>query len=266
MDLKQFSQAIQQIADEKGIAKEKIIEAIEMALSAAYKRDYGKRGQIIRVKLDPATGKLDVKQIKIVVDETMIKSEEEIQQEEEERARRLSGLVSEETEKQEKKETQKETEEEFSRAEAIGEDEIKKVRFNPEKHIMLEEARKEKPDVKPGDELEFVLPSHDEFGRIAAQTAKQVIIQRIREVEREAVFEEYKNKEGELVSGIVQRIEGRNVFLDIGRTAGVLPPEEQVPWRITPAVRELSFRALILSCLKNFLNLRCRRFRPEPWR
>lgn len=227
MDLKQFSQAVQQIADEKGIAKEKILEAIEMALAAAYKRDYGKRGQIVRVKFDMETGKLEVRQIKIVVDETMIKSAEEIAAEEEERARRLAGLPAEEAEKRAEKEEEGEPASAESDQAMAGE--VKKVRFNEEKHIMLEEARKIKPDVRPGDELEFELPSHDEFGRIAAQTAKQVIIQRIREVEREVVFEEYKNKEGELVSGLVQRIEGRNIFIDLGRTVGVLIPEEQVP-------------------------------------
>lgn len=241
LDLKQFSQAIQQIADEKGITKEKILEAIEMALAAAYKRDYGKRGQIIRVKLDMDTGKLKVKQLKIVVDESMLKSAEEIAAEEEERTRRLSGLLpaslaegelpTEELKSQSAlegigEELKGEGEEESKNFEAA---EQKKIRFNEEKHIKLEEAQKIKPDVKPGDEIEFELPPHDEFGRIAAQTAKQVIIQKIREGEREVVFEEYKSKEGELVSGVIQRIEGRNVFIDIGRTIGVLPPEEQVP-------------------------------------
>ena len=65
MDFKSFNQAIQQIADEKGIAKEKIYEAIEMALAAAYKRDYGKRGQIVHAKMDPINGKVTMKQIKI---------------------------------------------------------------------------------------------------------------------------------------------------------------------------------------------------------
>src|SRR3989338_5064273 len=98
-DLKNFSQAIQQIAEEKGIAKEKIFEAIEMALAAAYKRDYGKRGQIVRAQMDTDSGKVTMTQIKIVVDDTMIKSEEEVAVEEAERERRLveaaSGKVSE---------------------------------------------------------------------------------------------------------------------------------------------------------------------------
>lgn len=87
-----------------------------------------------------------------------------------------------------------------------------KVRFNPEKHIMLEEAKKLKPKIKVGEELEIDLEPQKDYGRIAAQTAKQVIIQKIREAERESIFQEYKSKEGEILSGIVQRIEGRNVF------------------------------------------------------
>ncbi len=207
MDLKSFTQAIQQIADEKGIPREKILETIEMALAAAFKRDYGKRGQIIRAKMDPETGTVTMTQIKIVVDESMIRPEEE------DTGEQGAGSAAAEAEE-----------------DAIGSEE-KKVRFNPEKHLMLEDARRIKPDVAPGDELSFPAeyPVGAEHGRIAAQTAKQVILQRIREAERAAVFDEYKDKEGEVLSGLVQRIEGRNVYIDIGRTAGVLPPEEQVP-------------------------------------
>ena len=211
MDLKSFTSAIQQIAEEKGIPREKIFETIEMALAAAYKRDYGKRGQIIRAKLDPESGAVSMTQIKIVVDESMLKPESEEGDAEEiadshPRGRRF------------------EPEDEEVSTE-------KKVRFNPEKHIMLDEARKIKPDAEGGDELVFPV-AQDEvagYGRIAAQTAKQVILQRIREAEREAVFNEYKDKEGELASGMVQRVEGRNVYVDIGRSAGMLPPEEQIP-------------------------------------
>ena len=107
-------------------------------------------------------------------------------------------------------------------------DEDKKIRFNTERHIMIDEAKKIKKDIAIGDELEFVLETHEDFGRIAAQTAKQVIIQRIREAEREAVWNEYKDKEGELTSGIIQRIESHNIFIDLGKTVAVFPKEEQI--------------------------------------
>ncbi|MBI2637687.1 MAG: transcription termination/antitermination protein NusA, partial [Candidatus Sungbacteria bacterium] len=232
MDLKNFAQAIQQLSEEKGISKDRVLETIEMAVAAAYKKDYGKKGQIVKAKLNPDSGELTFTQIKIVVDESMIKSEEEILAEEEERARKLAEAAEEATKETEerklsgkpsRKDRGPKEEEEYP----VNPEE-KRVRFNPEKHLMLEDAKKIKKGAKPEDELEFPLETHSDFGRIASQTAKQVIIQRIREAEREAVFEEYKNKEGELVSGIVQRIEGRNVFVDLGRGIGILPPEEQI--------------------------------------
>ena len=234
MDLKNFKQAIQQLAEEKGISPEKVMETIELAIAAAYKKDYGKKGQIVKAKFNPETDELSFTQIKIVVDETMIKSEEEVKAEEEERARKLAEAAGEVAPEEVKKEPEEETRGKKGKEEEMEEEisenpEEKKVRFNPEKHLMLEEAIKIKKDAKPNDELEFPLEPHSDFGRIASQTAKQVIIQRIREAEREAVFAEYKNKEGELVSGIVQRIEGRNVYVDLGRGVGVLPPEEQIP-------------------------------------
>ncbi|MEK9170763.1 MAG: transcription termination factor NusA, partial [Patescibacteria group bacterium] len=113
-------------------------------------------------------------------------------------------------------------------ADMEGGEEEKKIRFNAERHIMLDEAQKTKKDIMVGDEIEFLLETREDFGRIAAQTAKQVIIQRIREAEREAVWNEYKDKEGELVSGIIQRIESHNIFIDLGKTVAVFPREEQV--------------------------------------
>jgi N utilization substance protein A len=220
MDLKAFTQSIEQLAEEKGIPKETIIETIEAALAAAYKRDYGRRGQIIRAALNPATGKVSFRQIKIVVDESMIKSEEEILEEE---RLKESGEFEQEHSRSKRRD---DDDTEIETAEGV-----RRVRFNPEKHIILDEAKTMKQDAKVEDEIEFLLPDEPvyEYGRIAAQTAKQVIIQRIREAEREAVFNEFKSREGEIVSGLVQRIEGRNIYIDIGRTVGIMPPEEQIP-------------------------------------
>jgi len=201
MDLKSLTSAIAQIAEEKGIAPEKILETIEQALAAAYKKDYGKKGQIIKTKIEPKSGELKFWQVKIVADESMIYSDKELEEMKESMA-----------EKKEEEET-----------------ESSKVKFNPEKHIMIEEAKKINPEIKVGEELVLPLEAQKDYGRIAAQTAKQVIMQKIREAEKESVFSEYKAQEGEIVSGVVQRIEGRNVFMDIGKTLGILPKEEQVP-------------------------------------
>jgi N utilization substance protein A len=112
----------------------------------------------------------------------------------------------------------------------IDEKEVKegKIKFNPERQILLEEARKIKPNVKEGEELTIPLEVKKNYGRIAAQTAKQVILQKLKEVERELVFQEYKSKEGQIISGIVQRVEPKLVYLNIGKTTGILPKEEQV--------------------------------------
>jgi len=226
MDTQSFNSAIDQICEEKGISKEKVIETIEMAIAAAYKKDYGHKGQNIRAKFDLVSGQAKMFQIKIVVDETMIKSEEEI--------------AAEMAEGQEEKEYEERD---------LVEGEIRKVRFNPEKHIMLEEAKKIDKKVKPGDELQMEIEAHSDFGRIAAQTAKQVIIQRIREAEREAVYDEFKNKEGQVASGIVQRLERGAVFVDIGRAVGVLYPEEQIQGEFYRPGQRLRF--LILEVQKD---------------
>jgi N utilization substance protein A len=202
MDIKNFTSAMAQIAEEKGISVEKIIESIETAIAAAYKKDYGKKGQIIKAKLDLNTGETSFKQIKLVVTPEMIYSEEELEQM--------------------KNEGQEEPKD------ALGEEEEGKIRFNPEKHILLEEAKEINSKIKSGEELEIHLETKKDYGRIAAQTAKQVVLQKIREAERDTIMGEYKSKEGDIISGIVQRIEGRNVLIDIGKTLGVLPKEEQV--------------------------------------
>jgi N utilization substance protein A len=107
-------------------------------------------------------------------------------------------------------------------------DEIR-VRFNPEHHMLLADAKKIKRDAKIDDEIVFPLEMKADYGRIAAQTAKQVIIQKIREAEKTSVMNEYGQKEGEIVSGTVQRVERGALFIDMGRAIGVIPYEEQIP-------------------------------------
>lgn len=99
---------------------------------------------------------------------------------------------------------------------------------NPQLEISLEEARATKPTINVGDFFEEEVTPRD-FGRIAAQTAKQVVIQRIREAERDLVYDEFIEKVDDIVTGVVQRIEKRNVFIDLGRVEAILPPSEQIP-------------------------------------
>ncbi|HBO16647.1 MAG: NusA antitermination factor [Candidatus Moranbacteria bacterium GW2011_GWE2_35_2-] len=211
--LVEFGSAITQIADEKGIDKGKIIETVEAALAAAYKKDYGKRSQNIRAQFDEISGRTKFFLVKEVVDETtreFVVEEEGKEADEKAKTKKNAGKF------------------EKSSVSAESSDEEKLPRFNPERDIILSDAKKAKKDAKLGDFIENELESKEDYGRIAAQTAKQVIIQRIREAEREAMFKEYKEKEGEIISGTVQRVEGRNVFIDMGKSTGVLFPSEQI--------------------------------------
>lgn len=221
MDIKQFISAIKQISEEKGIPEASVSETIEAAIAAAYKRDYGKKGQIVRTKMDVETGKLEMTQVHYVVEGVdedgnitgplplkVVEEKPDPQDYEGTRNRRKPGEGRDVEQKQEG-------------------DELK-IKFNAEKHILLKDAKKENKKIKVGDELITKLETKTDFGRIAAQTAKQVIIQRLREAERDAVYEEYKKREGEIISGIVQRREGALVFIDLGKTNGILPPIEQI--------------------------------------
>ena len=199
-DIKQFSLAIRQIAEEKGIPEEKIIETIEAAIAAAYKKDYGQKGQIIRAKLDTESGKLELTQVHYVVEDV------------DDEGFLINPILKDEI-----------AEEKIENEEG----EIK-IKYNEEKHLLFEEANKKDSKLEVGDEVVTQLEPHTDFGRIAAQTAKQVVIQRLREIEKNAIFDEFKDKEGEVISGIIQRREGRVVFVDLGRTNGILFPAEQM--------------------------------------
>ncbi|MFC1720987.1 transcription termination factor NusA [Patescibacteria group bacterium] len=208
-DLKVLKSALDQLHEEKGIPQERIIDAIETALAAAYKKDYGKKGQIVRAEFDMDTGATEFSQVKIVVDESTVRmpteEDEEAMQVEEEKPKRVG----------------------VEKEEELEEDVL--PLFNPERHILVEDAQKIKKDVELDEEIIFPLETKDDYGRIAAQTAKQVIIQKIREAEKDSVLEEYGSRKGDVVSGIVQRVERGNVFVELGRVVAMLPYEEQIP-------------------------------------
>lgn len=201
IDLKTINSVLAQLEEERGIPREKIIEAIEMALATAYKKEYGKKGQIIRATFDMNSGKTEMSQVKIVVDESTVLMDED-------------ELLAQEA---------------SPTADADGNPIPEKELYNPEKHILLGDARRIKKGIELGEEMIFPLEEHDDYGRIAAQTAKQVIMQKIREAEKLSVLGEYGKREGEIVSGTVQRMERGNIFVDMGRATGLLPYEEQIP-------------------------------------
>jgi N utilization substance protein A len=207
-DLKTINTVVRELEEERGIPKDKTLEAIAMAFATAYKREYGKKGQIVRASFDNNSGQVEFWQVKIVVDrdQVIMEGDEEMGHED---------------------------------LKAADVDDIK-IRFNPEQHMLIEDAKKIKRDAQVGDELVFPLEAKADFGRIAAQTAKQVIIQKIREAEKVSVMGEYGEKEGEVVAGTVERVERGVVYIDMGRAVGVIPYEEQIPserWKTGDRIR-----------------------------
>lgn len=203
-DLKTLNSALDELQEVRGVGRKDVIEAIATALAAAYRREYGKRGQIIRATFNVETGDMEFRQAKIVVDETLVRKEDEEAGENDHRSR-----------------------------------------FNPEQHIMIEDARRIKRDAQLDEEVSFPLEMRDDFGRIAAQAAKQVIMQKIREAERTSIISEYGEREGEIVTGHVQRFERGNLYVDLGRATAVLPYDEQIPserYRQGERVRALLLR------------------------
>ncbi len=188
LDIKALKIAIEQLETERRIGRDKLVDAIEQSLAAAYKKEYGKKGQVVRAHIDLDGGSVSFDQVKTVVDGSMVYFEDEEPSELDERES-----------------------------------------YNEEKHILLDDAKIMKSDATIGDEIIFNLEPKDDFGRIAAQTAKQVIIQRIREAERGSIMDEFGSKEGDIVSGHIQKVDRGTVFIDFNRATGVIPATEQIP-------------------------------------
>ena len=194
LDIKALKLAIEQLESERRIARDKLIDAIEQSLAAAYKKEYGQKGQIIRSRIDLDVGTVLFEQVKTVVDSELVRFDTEL------------------------------SENEIEHSE--GDD---REHFSEEKHILLDDARIIKNDAQVGDEIIFSLEPKEDFGRIAAQTAKQVIMQRIREAERTSIMEEFGSKEGDIISGYIQKIDRGTVYIDFNRASGMIPPNEQIP-------------------------------------
>ncbi|MBU1126416.1 transcription termination factor NusA [Patescibacteria group bacterium] len=236
-----IEQAIRQICDEKGLSYEAVIETIEAALGAAYRKDYGNKMQNLEAEFDPSTGGVRLFDVKTVVDDVDPEELEKMQTRQAEEAAAREAENAAENFRPRRK---------FEEDELDGDDQVEgenEITFNPKTEIMYSDARVLKLDVKIDDIIRTELPLPGEFGRMAAMTAKQVITQKLREAEREIVFGEFKEQEGEVLIGTVQRREGRVVLVDLGRTTGILLPEDQVRSeqynsgdRIKVLVREVS--------------------------
>lgn len=237
IDLKTVNAVLGEFED-RGISRDTMVDAIESAMATAYKREYGKRGQVVRAKLDMNTGTMAFEQVKTVVDETTVRFPTEDEASEE--PHHPHHFHAEE--------------------EIVAEGEL--PRFDPEKHILLADAKLIKRGAALGEEIIFPLEPQDDFGRIAAQTAKQVVIQKVREAEKLSMMEEFGEKKGEIVGGIVQRMERGAIFVDLGRTTGIIPYEEQIPGeRYRPGER---IRAYLYAVDEGFRGVYLRLSRAHP--
>lgn len=224
-------QAAKQICEEKNISFESVIQTIEAALAVAYRKDFGEKNQNIKVEFDITTGSSRVFDVKTVVTDEKFELTEKLKAEklaQEEAAAKEKEAGTDANEQPAAVASAPEKEQETAEEETgPGEEEFE--RFNPKTEITLSEAKKIKKDAKEGDVIKTEFFPTAAYGRMAAQTAKQVIIQRLREAERETIYKEFKDKEGEVINGTVQRIEGRMVLIDLGHATALLPPPEQIP-------------------------------------
>ncbi len=207
-----IEQAMRQICEEKGLSYESVLETIQSALSAAYRKDFGDKYHNLEAEFSPEDGAVHVFDVKTVVEDI---SDEELQEIREKEALESAA-----------REARRALGEYVPMNEETVETDTPK--FNPKTNIMLSEAKILRSGSKVGDVMRTELPIPGEFGRMAAMTAKQVITQKLREAEREIIFNEFKGVEGTVIMGTVQRREGRIILVDIGRTAGIIKPEDQM--------------------------------------
>lgn len=188
MNAAEFLKALDHIVEEKNISKEVVLEAMELALATAYKKNFDSKTNV-RVDINRESGEIKVISYYVVVDD-------------------------------------------YDDGTETTDEEGNIVRIPPEinedAQILLEEAQELVPGIKVGETIEKEVTPKD-FGRVATSTAKQVINQKIREAERNSIMEDYQDKEGELLVGMLAMEDSRNYYVDLGRTRGILPKSEMIP-------------------------------------
>ncbi|HCC23869.1 TPA: transcription termination/antitermination protein NusA [Candidatus Falkowbacteria bacterium] len=212
--MSELKKIIKQISTEKGISEESVYETINSALAAAYRKDFGDLSQNIVAEYDIETGGLKVFDEKTVVEDLTEEENAGIEKLKEMREKRRIEM--EETGKQLEKTLEEEQIEESIR------------KFNPKTEIELKAAKEIKKSYKIDDIIRTPLEVPGEFGRMAAQTAKQVIIQRLREAERDIIFSNFKERLGDVLQGIVQKRDGQNMVIDLDNANALLPYTEQI--------------------------------------
>ena len=215
MDGKEFLRAVDLVVKEKNIDKQIIYDAMIQALTSAYKKNAKSKNNNVKVTINEKTGDIKVfSYLTVVPDDKMTKEEYEDALFEK---YALDEDLDTDTKEEEKKELEKEEKEE------------EKISFfNPSCEIKLSDARKIDKTLNVGDTIDTEVTPKD-FGRVATSTAKQVVIQRIREAERNSINDEFGDKQDELLVGTVALEDTDNYFIDLGRTNGILPKKDIIP-------------------------------------
>ncbi|MEA2065170.1 MAG: transcription termination factor NusA [Patescibacteria group bacterium] len=211
-DSKQFYSALKQICEEKGLSEKQVLTTIESALAAAYRKDYGDKTQNIKTKFNVQDGTVKIYDVKTVVEDAPLEEESDFAEDKKDENKNADLPL------------------EKKKGDNLENDSLieEKKKFNPRTEIQVSEALKIKKDIEIGEEIITELEPPEDYGRMAAQTAKQVIIQKLREAERDTLYEEIKNMENTVVSGVIQRYDPRFVLVSIGKATAILPPENQI--------------------------------------
>ena len=221
MNSKEFKKALDDIVKEKNIDPEVVYSAMELALTSAYKENFNSKTNV-KVLFDRETGEIKVySYLTVVPDDKMTKEEYE--------DAIFESYATDEDKDTKEEEEKEELEKEEAEKEGI---ELPKPEqpsfFNKETEIKLSDAKKIDKVLEIGDTIDTEITPKD-FGRVATSTAKQVVVQKIREAERNSIMEEFGDKQDELLVGTVALEDTDNYFIDLGRTNGILPKKECIP-------------------------------------
>ena len=215
MNGKEFKAALDNIVKEKDIDPEVVYGAMELALTSAYKKNFNSKTNV-KVLFDRNTGEIKVySYLTVVPDDKMTKEE-------------YDDALFEKYAEDEDLDTEVEEVESDDEGEEGGEAKETISFFNPETEIKLSDAKKMDKTLEVGDTIDTEVTPHD-FGRVAASTAKQVVVQKIREAERNSIMDEFGDKQDELLVGTVALEDTDNYFIDLGRTNGILPKKDCIP-------------------------------------
>ncbi len=219
MNGKEFKKALDNIVKEKDIDPEIVYSAMELALTSAYKKNFHSKTNV-KVLFDRESGDIKVySYLTVVPDDKMTKEEYEDA---------LFERYAEDDELDTKPNVEEAEDEEEGEGEEGGEKKEVPTFFNPETEIKLSDAKKIDKTLEIGDTIDTEVTPKD-FGRVATSTAKQVVIQKIREAERNSILEEFGDKQDELLIGTVELEDTDNYFINLGRTNGILPKKDCIP-------------------------------------